>query len=424
MIQLLGVIGWAGACVGAEPAGAVSEAVTVAQGNEMQGTQMQGTRMQGTRMQGTRLEGTALVGRANVQPAGDPSLAPCAKPSNNPKRDCGWEVGGIGICTPGESITVDSAASCVPGSCADKTLLRVCGGQAACGPGSPPEIAVSDKACHDTCPSVTFACPASGAYTVLVGHRKKNATDDIAPVASRGTFPLTVPVSGIGFIGATLEGVDEHGASFDIVIGDVEADASDPSGEILLYTLLAKDADDTWQNLCETDADGVATATLLAGTWDASGARHASTDLVTIGCTSRVLAKCIRWGYKPWQTVNGLALADYHQACTRMARADYCGNGQPHTRDGTLIDIWDNVPIQELEPAPGMEFEASWTPDGAYCLSRGRYTLDPDPIVRECPWKLAMPSPEDLQAGCLVKLTTAERSAIRTNNLSYLEKTL
>jgi len=387
----------------------------------MQGTRMQGTRMQGTRMQGTHLEGTTLVGGALVLPASDPSLAPCATPTTGLGRSCGWDVGGIGTCTPGESVTVGTATACGLGICTGDSLLRVCSGQAACGPRSSAEIASNDNACGSTCSSATFACPVSGSYTVLVGNQVSNATDDILPAASTGTFPLTVPLSGSGFIGATLQGIDEQGTPFDILIGDIHADAGDPSGEILLYTLLAKDSSGAWQNLCETDADGVAEATFLAGTWDATGARNDATDLVTIGCTIGVLNKCVRWGYKPWKTVNGKALADYHQSCTRMARADYCGNGKTHTRDGTLIDIWDNVPIQQRDPALGMLFEASWMPSGAYCLSRERYTLDPLPIALECPWKLAIPSISDLLSGCLVKLTTSGRSAIRTNNLSYLQ---
>ena len=394
---------------------------TKMQGTKMQGTKMQGTKMQGTKMQGTHLEGTALVGQALVLPASDPSLSPCDPPAAGLARDCGWQVGGIGTCQPGVSVTVGTAATCGPGSCAGDSLVRVCRDQAACGPGSAGEIAANDNACGGTCSSVTFACPASGSYTVLVGNQASDSSDDITPGASTGSFPLTVPVAGEGFIGATLEGIDENGAPFDILIADIETDPDDPSGEILLYTLLVQATDGTMQNLCETDADGIAAATFLAGTWDDSGARNGATDLVTIGCTVGVLAKCMRWGYKPWKTVNGIALADHHQACTRMARADYCGDGLPHTHDGTLIDVWDSVPIQQRDPVLGMLYEASWTTAGAYCVSKGRWNLDGATILLECPWRLSTPSLTDILNGCLVKLTTSARSAIRTNNLSYLE---
>ena len=71
-------------------------------------------------------------------------------------------------------------------------------------------------------------------------------------------------------------------------------------------------------------------------------------------------------GYKPWKTVGGVSLRDHHQTCTRVLRADYCGNGVSHTQDGTLINIWDTLPapgpIQQraVLPPPGMRFEAGW----------------------------------------------------------------
>jgi len=52
-----------------------------------------------------------------------------------------------------------------------------------------------------------------------------------------------------------------------------------------------------------------------------------------------VIAKCYRWGYRPWVTGYG-DLATMHWTCTRLARADYCGDGVPHTRNGTTINVW------------------------------------------------------------------------------------
>ena len=59
------------------------------------------------------------------------------------------------------------------------------------------------------------------------------------------------------------------------------------------------------------------------------------------------------------------SLADYHQACTRMLRADYCGDGTPHTVDGTLINIYDGIGIQR--DTDDWAFEAEWTTTGARC---------------------------------------------------------
>ena len=46
-------------------------------------------------------------------------------------------------------------------------------------------------------------------------------------------------------------------------------------------------------------------------------------------------------------------------------RADYCGNGKPHTRDGTRIELWDREGIQVDTSEPGLTFEAAWNEDGA-----------------------------------------------------------
>jgi hypothetical protein len=85
-----------------------------------------------------------------------------------------------------------------------------------------------------------------------------------------------------------------------------------------------------------------------------------------------------------------------HQSCTRMARADYCGDGTSHTREGTWINIWDTLPapgpIQRhgLLPPLGMVFEAGWNTGGAVCLSRARWLLD-DTLVSLCPDRLIAP---------------------------------
>ena len=94
-----------------------------------------------------------------------------------------------------------------------------------------------------------------------------------------------------------------------------------------------------------------------------------------ITCTSGAIGKCIRIGYKPWGDREGESLWDYHQACVRMLRADYGGDGTGHTRDGAVVDIIDRLGIQPPESEPAArtyEFEAAWGPDGAVCVRRTR----------------------------------------------------
>jgi hypothetical protein len=120
------------------------------------------------------------------------------------------------------------------------------------------------------------------------------------------------------------------------------------------------------------------------------------------------LAKCARWGYRPWQSYNGVPLAAYHQACTRMARADYCGDGESHTKDGTPVDIYDNLGLLVRGNDPLLHFEASWTPRGAYCISKQRW-LELTAILTD---------------SCLQKFSlTLETTTVESNDVCYARRT-
>ena len=79
-----------------------------------------------------------------------------------------------------------------------------------------------------------------------------------------------------------------------------------------------------------------------------------------------------------------------HQACTRMLRADYCGDGTPHTQDGTEVDVYDTLGIQSPQADSDMTFEAAWTADGSACVRKVRNpeitTLDA--LLESCPARL------------------------------------
>jgi ADYC domain-containing protein len=177
-----------------------------------------------------------------------------------------------------------------------------------------------------------------------------------------------------------------------------ENPAYDPThtGATYLYTL-EQFVDDTgsWQPACGPDVDGLGVAIPIAAIFDAQGNRVESDSLFTFGCTTGVIAKCYRWGYRPWVTGYG-DLVDMHWTCTRLARADYCGDGTPHTHDGTWVNVWDDLPppgpIQNhglLTPL-GMVFEAGWNHSGAVCLSHARWLLD-DTLANLCPDRLVPP---------------------------------
>ena len=139
---------------------------------------------------------------------------------------------------------------------------------------------------------------------------------------SGATAQKTKIVKGKDLKGAQFNAVDEQGRKLNFEIKDVELDPKDSEKKTYLYTVFYLDsADSQWKILCIPDAENVAKAIPLTGSWDETGKHTESSDIITFGCTSEVLAKCIRMGYKPWKTVKGKSLRDYHQACTRMTRA-------------------------------------------------------------------------------------------------------
>ncbi|ESA37947.1 secreted protein [Leptolyngbya sp. Heron Island J] len=190
----------------------------------------------------------------------------------------------------------------------------------------------------------------------------------------------------------TLTSFDEKGQARTFKINDVQLDPQDNEQEIYLYTVLYQGAHNrngsTWHNLCLPDADGMAKAIPLSGRWDVTGA-HIDDGSITFACTNGAVAKCVRWGYKPWKTLKGESLRDYHQACTRMVRADYCGNGTGHTQNGTAIDVYDRLGVQQRTQDNGMAPEASWDANGVVNLKRTRFQSTFEKLQQNCPEKLS-----------------------------------
>jgi hypothetical protein len=214
-----------------------------------------------------------------------------------------------------------------------------------------------------------------------------SAEEKISGVAvDKTAFRITLEdgrvLTGDDLVGVTLTVGDANGVDEEVRIDAVETDPKDPLGEVTLYSLSVADAiSGEWKNLCGPDPDGRQLAFPLGGTWTATGEHLPSDTAFSITCTSGTVGKCVRAGYKPWaKAPDGTPLWDHHQACVRMFRADYCGDGRPHTRDGTTIDLYDRLGIQRDEPEPGMSFEAAWGPEGALCLA---HTRIPEIATRE-----------------------------------------
>jgi hypothetical protein len=197
--------------------------------------------------------------------------------------------------------------------------------------------------------------------------------------------------------GTVREGADLVGAIMVIATGShsrrvriaaVERDSSDPRGEILLYDFRVVTPSGE-APLCEPDPDGRRLGMPLSGRSDPAGTLSAGAagDFELV-CTAGAQGKCARFGYGPWrQAADGRPMRDWFNACVRMLRGDYCGDGRAHTRAGALIDVSDRIGIQKPGDDPSLRFEAAWGPDGALCVAHTRVPdlIDLDGLARDCP---------------------------------------
>jgi ADYC domain len=189
-------------------------------------------------------------------------------------------------------------------------------------------------------------------------------------------------VSGMDFLGAQFVGNLADGQKVDLRVDAIEPATGD-SGDIWSYRVSFFDAaEGTWKPACPA-ADGSALDAIpVSGTWNyregvaGGGARLEDPTLFTFACEGAAIAKCIHFGYRPWATTaDGRSLADHHQACTRMVRADYCGDGTSHTKDGNWVNLYDALGVQQDTEAWLME--AEWTTDGARCVSSSTRSTEP-----------------------------------------------
>jgi hypothetical protein len=198
-------------------------------------------------------------------------------------------------------------------------------------------------------------------------------------------------VSGGGLVGAQLAGTLSNGAAVVLRIDGVTAGASP---DVQRYRVSARlGPGGPFSPLCGTASDGTAVAAIpLSGGWDlsqgtATGGAHVDDPAsFTFACEGYALAKCVELGYAPWRSVTECkapddcavrSLVSFHQACTRMLRADYCGDGTPTTRDGTHVDVWDDFGIQG-DAEPSWNLEAEWGSGGAVCVDRTRWATRSD----------------------------------------------
>ena len=181
--------------------------------------------------------------------------------------------------------------------------------------------------------------------------------------------------------------VNESGVLKKKVVKITNAQLLAPGSDVWVYDLDIKIGAGEWVPLCLDGAGQRTQAILIGDLWSPStGDRRApNSAAMTYACRGAALAKCIEWGYKPWSVADGVSLDDFHQSCTRMVRADYCGDGVPHTGNGTKIHVLDEHGVQKIDPNVTYKVEAEWGPDGAVCLNSANTRLSNQNIECQIP---------------------------------------
>ena len=131
--------------------------------------------------------------------------------------------------------------------------------------------------------------------------------------------------------------------------------------------------------------------------------------LATSSCEETgAIAACVYAGDKPWKAwsrgywrYHGAAGqwqwvtktdsgVDVLRSCVPMVRADYCGNGETNTLDGTLLDLIDRMGVVGGSSRLDWGTEAAWRTDGASCVSAARsgalapWASTTDPRYQRC----------------------------------------
>lgn len=194
------------------------------------------------------------------------------------------------------------------------------------------------------------------------------------------TMPDGTMLRGEQLTGATVHLAIEERVMMPVRLESIRADPEDAA--ILRYDFQLPDGQGGWKPACEPNAYGERWGFPIALNEGHPG-REGD---ITMTCASGAVGKCVRFGYKPWASAD---MDSLHAACVRMVRADYCGDGKGHTKNGTEIDIYDDFSIQTSDGATdtGFVFEAGWSPEGAVCVDHVRWADQGslDERKAECP---------------------------------------
>jgi ADYC domain len=207
-----------------------------------------------------------------------------------------------------------------------------------------------------------FRCLALGLVALLSSGARANGAD---LVASRGELHLRLGdgrvLRGAAVAGETLL-IGQGGSTRSVRVDRV--DVSNRGGSpLLLYTLSVEGSSPSERRfLCRPDLDGRRAAIPIT----------AKDGAIRFTCTSGAEGKCALLGYVPWGGEASHPMLALHQACVHLMRADYGGDGQPATQEGTLIHVYDRFGFRPFRQGTGMLFEAAWSVNGAVCVAHTR----------------------------------------------------
>lgn len=210
-------------------------------------------------------------------------------------------------------------------------------------------------------------------------------------------------VSGTGFVQAEFSARRGDGSNVRMRIREIV-----PGANGWRYFVEYRETDNNWYPICE-DASGARPAIPLNGIWDhrqgvaGGGAHIADARKFTFACDGiGALGKCVGLGYQPWQSTS---LANHHQACVRLLRADFCGDGTPYTQNGNLVNLYDGIGLQH--DTEDWVIEAEWDIHGARCF----YPLNRSHAGIPCydaRVELACGSPTNFSTGALLMNETPD----------------
>jgi hypothetical protein len=187
-------------------------------------------------------------------------------------------------------------------------------------------------------------------------------------------------------VGARFSANLDDGSILELRIEAINKHPDKNFKKLMLYTV-SYAAPYANEYLCGLDENGAPIAAIpLNGRWDLSqgtatgGSWIDDKDSFTFGCVDAALGKCVTMGYMPWQEANfctadgsncqATTLASHHQACTRMLRADYCGDGTSYTVDNVELNVYDSMGLQV--DTDDWALEAEWDAQGAICATAQR----------------------------------------------------